>query len=292
MPFWSDWLHTVTQRALHVRPPPRAATDRFAPPDEPRAVTRRRASTHAEDRPGPAIADHEAAPGTTEDDAIVELLHERETAAACPGDEVGQWHARLFDLLADGVLLFDAQGQTAYRNAAAAALIDDDGHQILREARALALTVTLPVPDVGRRPAGRDAAREVTLGAIHFRLSAVAVPASLPRTSLPPVLCEPAVLVTITRTSPALPSPTVLRRRFQLTAREASVALLLAEGRSNAGVARRLGISENTVRHYIETVLLKLDVPSRAAVAAALLGVYEHTDEHAVPRTRKSPVAD
>ncbi|WP_284348543.1 helix-turn-helix transcriptional regulator [Roseisolibacter agri] len=223
---------------------------------------------------------------------LVALLPAREPSDGFAGDAVAQWHARLYDLLADGIMLFDAQGETAYRNAAAAALTDDDGHQILREARALALTVTLPVPDVGRRPAGRDAAREVTLGAIHFRLSAVMVPSSLPRASLPPLAGEPAVLVTITRTSPALPSPTVLRRRFQLTAREGSVALLLAEGRSNAGMARRLGISENTVRHYIETVLLKLDVPSRAAVAAALLGVYEHTDEHAVPRTRKPSVAD
>jgi DNA-binding NarL/FixJ family response regulator len=45
-------------------------------------------------------------------------------------------------------------------------------------------------------------------------------------------------------------------------------------------VARALGIRDTTARHYTESVLLKLGVPSRSAVAAAILGAYERTGEH------------
>ena len=55
------------------------------------------------------------------------------------------------------------------------------------------------------------------------------------------------------------------------------MARLLAEGHDNASVANALGIRGTTARHYTETVLLKLGVRSRAAVAAALLGApHDH----------------
>lgn len=57
----------------------------------------------------------------------------------------------------------------------------------------------------------------------------------------------------------------------QLTARELEVLGLMAEGISGTDIARRLGISTNTVRTHIQSILTKLQVHSRLeAVAFAL----------------------
>ncbi|MGY1636640.1 LuxR C-terminal-related transcriptional regulator [Geodermatophilus sp. SYSU D00742] len=53
-----------------------------------------------------------------------------------------------------------------------------------------------------------------------------------------------------------------------LSSRELQVLTLLAEGLSNHGLARRLGISERTAAHHVEHVLAKCGAPSRAAAAA------------------------
>jgi DNA-binding NarL/FixJ family response regulator len=59
-------------------------------------------------------------------------------------------------------------------------------------------------------------------------------------------------------------------RAYGLTRRELEVALLLAQGCSNATVARRLNISPHTARHHTQRVLDKLGVHSRAAAGARL----------------------
>jgi DNA-binding NarL/FixJ family response regulator len=60
-----------------------------------------------------------------------------------------------------------------------------------------------------------------------------------------------------------------------LTAREAEVLSLLAEGLSNKGIAARLGISEHTAKFHVNAILSKLGAESRAAaiVRAARLGL-------------------
>ncbi|GAA1390682.1 hypothetical protein GCM10009613_31810 [Pseudonocardia kongjuensis] len=52
-----------------------------------------------------------------------------------------------------------------------------------------------------------------------------------------------------------------------LTRRETEVARLLAEGASNRSAARRLGVSERTVEQHVSSVLRKLGLPNRSAVA-------------------------
>jgi DNA-binding CsgD family transcriptional regulator len=55
-----------------------------------------------------------------------------------------------------------------------------------------------------------------------------------------------------------------------LTPREREVAALIAEGLTNAELARRLYISKKTAAVHVSNILGKLGVPSRTQVAASL----------------------
>ena len=46
-----------------------------------------------------------------------------------------------------------------------------------------------------------------------------------------------------------------------LSAREREVLALMAEGRSNAGIARQLWVTEGTVEKHVRSILAKLDLP-------------------------------
>ena len=48
----------------------------------------------------------------------------------------------------------------------------------------------------------------------------------------------------------------------ELTAREREVLALMAEGRSNAGIARRLWLTEGTVEKHVHSILAKLPLPA------------------------------
>jgi DNA-binding NarL/FixJ family response regulator len=65
---------------------------------------------------------------------------------------------------------------------------------------------------------------------------------------------------------PALVSELVSARRRNdplaaLSAREREVLMLMAEGRSNAGIARRLWVTEGTVEKHVRSILTKLNLP-------------------------------
>jgi len=64
--------------------------------------------------------------------------------------------------------------------------------------------------------------------------------------------------------------PAELQEEYGMTPREVEVALLLAEGLSNAALARRLRVSPHTARHHTQRVLGKLGVHSRAEAGARL----------------------
>ena len=53
-----------------------------------------------------------------------------------------------------------------------------------------------------------------------------------------------------------------------LSARELDVLRLMAEGLSNPQIAKRLVVSEFTVKRHVANILTKLDLPTRAAAAA------------------------
>jgi DNA-binding NarL/FixJ family response regulator len=56
-----------------------------------------------------------------------------------------------------------------------------------------------------------------------------------------------------------------VRRRHdplgRLSSREREVLALMAEGRSNSGIARRLWVTEGTVEKHVRSILTKLDLP-------------------------------
>lgn len=85
------------------------------------------------------------------------------------------------------------------------------------------------------------------------------------------------VVLDPTLTTAALPSPeTELPRLAEaLTPRELEVLQLLAEGLANKAIARRLDISDHTVKFHVNAILSKLGAQSRtdAVVRATRLGL-------------------
>lgn len=67
----------------------------------------------------------------------------------------------------------------------------------------------------------------------------------------------------------------------ELTPRETEILGLLAEGLSNKGIARNLGISDGTVKLHVKAILRKLEVHSRveAAVMAVQQGLNKKAEE-------------
>jgi DNA-binding NarL/FixJ family response regulator len=63
-------------------------------------------------------------------------------------------------------------------------------------------------------------------------------------------------------------SATDTRRLLTLTAREEEVLTLIADGRTNAEIARRLVLSDNTVRNHITNLFSKLGVTDRQSAAS------------------------
>ena len=72
------------------------------------------------------------------------------------------------------------------------------------------------------------------------------------------------------RTGP--PDPAELTAAFPVTRRQAEVLAQLAEGRSDAEIVHRLGISVRTVGHHVEHILQRLGVSNRTAAAGLVHG--------------------
>jgi DNA-binding NarL/FixJ family response regulator len=86
--------------------------------------------------------------------------------------------------------------------------------------------------------------------------------------SVPPAPAVPAPAPDI-----SLLTPQQIMGACGLTLRQAEVALLIAEGRTNPEIAERLGISRFTARNHAEQILARLKVESRWQVARALCDV-------------------
>ncbi len=174
----------------------------------------------------------------------------------------------LLDSLSEGVLVVDAiTGEPAHQNRAMSTLLDAEPDAALLMDAALQLGHRwLRLCTVPRAtPPGHSLLRDVRLATTRavYRLwgtalsSEHAVPAQ--------------VLILVERTASLLPTAAHLQARFRLTRREAEVALLLAEGASDAQIGRVLGMSIHTARHHGERVFDKVGIHSRKALALHFL---------------------
>ena len=147
-------------------------------------------------------------------------------------------------------------------------LPDRDGYSVLEQLRERGIRT--PVLILSARREEADKVRGLQLGADDY--------VTKPFGAMELLACIDALL---RRASPApsaapLVGPELgddeLRRRYGLTGRQVEVARLLADGCSNAEVAERLGVTENTARNHTEQVMKKLDTSKRARVGAILRG--------------------
>jgi serine/threonine-protein kinase PknK len=84
---------------------------------------------------------------------------------------------------------------------------------------------------------------------------------------------------------PALVSELVSARRRDdplaaLSAREREVLALMAEGRSNAGIAHRLWVTEGTVEKHVRSILTKLNLPEAGDDHRRVLAVITFLDAY------------
>jgi DNA-binding NarL/FixJ family response regulator len=64
----------------------------------------------------------------------------------------------------------------------------------------------------------------------------------------------------------------------ELTTREREVLALMAEGRSNAGIAKRLWVTEGTVEKHVRSILAKLPLPATDEDHRRVLAVIAYLD--------------
>jgi DNA-binding CsgD family transcriptional regulator len=181
--------------------------------------------------------------------------------AGRPGDRI-----RVFDVTPGGVAVFDRSGALVYLNRELAQMLGAEGGAGELQAELLRFAASLRASAHDRG----DATEELGECIVHtphadYRLRAC-------RIAIDFLDVRPALLIAVEQLASTPLCEETLRRRFGLTRAEARVAHLLAEGRSNAGIAAELCVSPHTVRHHTERVLAKLDVRSRAQVAHRLRG--------------------
>jgi DNA-binding NarL/FixJ family response regulator len=84
---------------------------------------------------------------------------------------------------------------------------------------------------------------------------------------------------------PALVQELLAARRVNdplrvLSRREREVLALMAEGRSNAGIANQLWVTEGTVEKHVRSILMKLRIPEAADDHRRVLAVLTFLDKH------------
>jgi DNA-binding CsgD family transcriptional regulator len=155
-----------------------------------------------------------------------------------------------FHLLGYAVAICDEQGRVRHATPAMRALLDADAPHGVIDASLRRI----------RQPSVAGATLATANGAQRLRV-------------LPAAAREDDgghYVVLLEALAPALPAAGEIQARFGLTPAEARVALLIAQGSRNAGVATALSISPHTAKRHTERVLQKLGVASRSLVAERL----------------------
>lgn len=173
------------------------------------------------------------------------------------------------DAQRDGALLFDLAGRLVHRNPAMGALVLTAGDEraLIATARGMACGLADENPVLSAGPCHgrmRTAAGDLELRALRFSEGLLG--------------SGPSVLVTVEPRAAAPPPRKALRDAFGLTKRQAEVALLLDRRKSNAEIARILGISPHTARRHTEAVMGKLSVTDRREIRPRLRQLDEDPD--------------
>jgi DNA-binding response OmpR family regulator len=147
-------------------------------------------------------------------------------------------------------------------------LPDRDGYTVLKDLRDRGNAS--PVLILSARNLEGDKLQGFRLGADDYVTKPFSVMELLARISA--LLRRATVPATAGESTPAVVTDEFLHEKYGLTARQTAVARLLAEGCSNAEIARRLSVSYFTARNHTEQVLAKLGVSSRSAVGAVVFG--------------------
>lgn len=179
-------------------------------------------------------------------------------------------HRATLDAMSEPVIVFGNSGIERYRNTSFVRMLEADPERDRIMLEILRLTAGMqpfglmsarsrpasPVPEPGRIV-------RTTTAEYELRGSVIGPSAFDPDSS---------VLISVTaKAKPRLPSAGALRERFELTAREAEVALLLAEGLSNNEIAERLYLSPHTARRHTANIFDKIGVTTRKALALKFL---------------------
>jgi DNA-binding CsgD family transcriptional regulator len=192
----------------------------------------------------------------------------------------------VLNLLDEGILLLDDHCNTLWANTVFASAIraDLECDRILTEARRLATTVTSAAESFATTS---TAAPVVARADVRTRVASYSLRATRLVYACAFEQRPFDVVVAMARTGRRVLDGRALMHRFSLTPAETDVALLIARGMSNREIARELAISAHTARHHTESVLLKLGIHTRAAVAGVVLdGPFPASRNRTVTRPR------
>lgn len=165
-----------------------------------------------------------------------------------------------------GVLFFDTRGRLVRENEFFQRLMEcDPERDRVRAEAAHMIRGILGIPALSSLSTPRRANSELRTSTARYKIAATFLDEQLSPDSVKAVaLVERLEQIPIDAGE--------LAARFSLTRREIEAAQLLRSGLSSRQIASQLGISLNTARRHIESVLLKLDVHTRAAATAKLSG--------------------
>ena len=203
-----------------------------------------------------------------EPDRYLPLLRALIPSLAAGLDVLNRFRAymKVLDELSEPLMFFTEDGRELHRNTALVQLLNADSeHQrVLAEMLRVGKAVS-PVRTFENVSPVTDGSRTIRTGKGEYVLRG---------TLLPPgaFVGDYSVLVSVTRKEAArLPGVDELCSQFRLSRRESEVALLLAEGLSNAEIADRLFLSQHTARRHTANIFEKLEVSSRKALALRFL---------------------
>lgn len=169
----------------------------------------------------------------------------------------------VFEALGQAVIAADQWGRVTHQTFAIEAMLAAEPEADVLRSAMQRLADSLFVPVMPFRPAVASAPEVVRTSSAVYLLRGCLHAQGGPGRRL--------ALISLQRAPRGARTPIELRQLYALTEAEAAVALLLAEGRSNAEVAAARGISPHTARRHTERILHKLGVRTRAGVARRLL---------------------